>query len=73
MTLSVTYVGDAPEGHYVGVTVTTESDEPLVHTLYQLGGTPLDDVDFAGRHGFTGLQYVNHGDALLQVWCKANP
>lgn len=73
MTLSVTYVGDAPEGHYVGVTVTTESDEPLVHTLYQIGGTSLEDVDFAGGHGFTGLQYVNHGDALLQVWCKANP
>jgi hypothetical protein len=73
MTLSVSYGGDEYEGHSVYVTVTADTGEPLVNTLYQLGGTRLDEVDFAGGHGFTGLQYVSHGEALLQVWCKANP
>ena len=72
MTLSVAYLGDAPEGRNVTVTVTTDAGEPLVHTLYQLGEMPLDEIDFAGGHGFTGLQYVDHGDALLQVWCTAH-
>jgi hypothetical protein len=37
----------------------------------RVGATPLQDVDFAGGHGFTGLLYVDHEGAQLQVWCAA--
>ena len=72
LALEVTYQGAAPEGDHVAVVVTTADGEPLVRDLYQLG----DGVDlrreFAGGHGFTGLQYVFHEQASLQVWCTAD-
>lgn len=71
MTLTVTYVGDAPEGRTVRVSVTADDDTPLFESLYQIG-TPLQDIEFAGGHGFTGLNYVHHGEAMLQVWCEAS-
>lgn len=73
MTLTVTYAGDAPEGRSVDLQVTSTSGEPLARTLHQVGATPLQDVDFAGGHGFTGLLYVDHAGAQLQVWCAAEP
>ncbi|HEX6419907.1 MAG TPA: hypothetical protein VFZ77_15505 [Acidimicrobiales bacterium] len=71
MTLQVTYRGEAPEGRTVDLVVTTAAGEPLARTLYQVGGTALREVGFAGGHGFTGLHYVDHGGAQLQVWCTA--
>jgi hypothetical protein len=71
MTLSVTYRGDAPEGRTVELVVETTAGEPLARTLYQIGDTALQDVAFAGGHGFTGLHYVSHAGAELQVWCEA--
>lgn len=68
MTLRVTYVGDAPEGRTVRVSVTADDGDPLFETLYQIG-TPLQHIEFAGGHGFTGLNYVYHGEAMLQLWC----
>ena len=71
MTLNVTYRGEGPEGGSVDLVVTTAAGEPLARTLYQVGGTALGQVDFAGGHGFTGLHYVDHQGAQLQVWCAA--
>jgi hypothetical protein len=71
MTLSVTYRGDAPEGRTVELVVQTAAGEPLTRTLYQIGDWALQDVAFAGGHGFTGLHYVSHAGAELQVWCEA--
>lgn len=66
--LEVTYVGDAPEGRNVRVVVTTDDGEPLVSTLYQVDTDEGLRGGF-GTHGFTGLQYVRHGAAELQVYC----
>jgi hypothetical protein len=71
MTLAVAYVGDAPEGRNVTVEVTTSDGDPIVRDLYQIGEMRLTDVEFSGGHGFTGLQYVSHEEAMLQVWCEA--
>jgi hypothetical protein len=71
MTLEVTYVGDAPEGHSVRIDVTTPDGASVHQALYQVG-TPLQDIRFAGGHGFTGLSYIYHDGALLQVWCDAD-
>lgn len=70
MSLEVTYTGDAPEGRTVRVDVTTAAGDLLARQLYQIG-TPLEEIAFAGDHGFTGLTYVHHGEAMLQVWCEA--
>jgi hypothetical protein len=71
MHLTVTYRGDAPEGRSVDLRIASSAGEPLARTLYQVGATGLGDVDFAGGHGFTGLHYVDHDGAQLQVWCGA--
>ena len=71
MTLSVTYVAEAPEGRSVDLTVVSAAGEPLLRALYQIGDPPLEDIRFAGGHGFTGLHYVDHEGAQLQVWCEA--
>jgi hypothetical protein len=69
MALSVTYVGDAPEGHTASVVVTGGDGEELSRHLYQFGDPPPQDISFSGEHGFTGLAYVTHGDAQLQYTC----
>jgi hypothetical protein len=71
LTLEVTYHGDAPEGRNVTVVVTTPDGQPLVRDLYQLTDGGELRREFAGGHGFTGLQYVFHEGASLQVWCTA--
>lgn len=48
------------------------TDDPLISTLYQLADVDLAEVDFAGGHGFTGLQYGYHDGAMLQCWCDAD-
>lgn len=73
MKLTVTYHGEAPEGHTVTVSVAGQDGEGIVSTLYQVHGVDIADIDFSGGHGFTGLQYVSHGKALLQVSCSAVP
>jgi hypothetical protein len=72
MALSVTYVGDAPEGRTASVVVTGGDGEELSRHLYQFGDPPPQDISFAGEHGFTGLAYVTHGDAQLQYTCTAS-
>lgn len=68
--LEVAFQGDAPEGRNVTVVVTTTDGEPIVRDLYQFtDGTELTN-EFSGGHGFTGLQYVSHDGASLQVWCE---
>jgi hypothetical protein len=70
--LEVAYQGDAPEGRNVTVVVTTPDGEPVVRDLYQFtDGTELNN-EFAGGHGFTGLQYVFHEGSSLQVWCDSD-
>jgi hypothetical protein len=71
LTLEVAYQGDAPEGRNVTVAVTTTDGQPLVRDLYQFADGSELTRQFAGGHGFTGLQYVFHQDASLQVWCDA--
>jgi hypothetical protein len=46
-------------------------DEPLTSQLYQLPPDSGPTDQFAGGHGFTGLNYVYHPDsgAELQFWC----
>ena len=55
------------------VTTATDIDSVLARDLYQLktGVVPADQ--FAGDHGFSGLQYVYHpiGGDELQYFCKA--
>jgi hypothetical protein len=72
LTLEVAYQGDAPEGRNVTVVVTTTDGQPVVRDLYQFtDGTELGN-EFAGGHGFTGLQYVFHEGSSLQVWCDSD-
>lgn len=72
LTLEVTYQGDAPEGRNVTVAVATAGGQPLVRDLYQLTDGNELRREFAGGQGFTGLQYVFHERASLQVWCDAD-
>jgi hypothetical protein len=69
LTLEVAYQGSAPEGNNVTVVVATPDGEPLVRDLYQFADGGELRREFAGGHGFTGLQYVFHEAASLQVWC----
>ena len=69
LALEVTYQGAAPEGNNVAVVVTTPDGAPLVRDLYQFADGSELRREFAGGHGFTGLQYVFHEAASLQVWC----
>ena len=71
LTLEVAYQGDAPEGRNVTVVVSTRDGQPLVRDLYQFTDGGELDREFAGGHGFTGLQYVFHRGSSLQVWCAA--
>jgi hypothetical protein len=71
MTLSVTYVGEAPDGRSVDLVVASADGQPLSRTLFQPGDPPLDQIAFAGDHGFTGLHHVDHEGAQLQVWREA--
>ena len=70
MTFRVRYAGDEFEGYAVSASV-IDGDQVVLNVLYQLGGTSLADVDFAGGSGFTGLHYVSHDGSLLQFWCSA--
>lgn len=72
LTVEVAYQGDAPEGRNVTVVVNTADGQPVVRDLYQFSdGTELSN-EFAGGHGFTGLQYVFHEGSSLQVWCNSD-
>lgn len=69
MRLAVQYLESTGEGTAVTVVVTDSGDRELTRVLYQIG-TPLDEVEFQGGHGFTGLHYVTHKDRQLQFWCE---
>lgn len=71
MSIEVVYVGDAPDGRSVRILVTDRDGVEVTTALYQIGATGLQDVGFAGGHGFTGLHYVHHRQAMLQYFCDA--
>jgi hypothetical protein len=71
MKLSVSYSGEAPEGRTVNIVVTASTGELITTALFQIGTPALDDIHFAGDHGFTGLHYVYHEGAMLQFTCRA--
>lgn len=71
MTVEVTFQGEAPEGNNVVVVVETSEGREILRSLYQFTTGSELPTDFAGGHGFTGLNYVSHGPASLQVWCRA--
>lgn len=71
MTIEVHYTGDAPDGRNVRVTVTDRDGAEITTALYQIGRPGLQDIGFAGGHGFTGLHYVYHEQAMLQFFCGA--
>ncbi|ADD40813.1 hypothetical protein [Stackebrandtia nassauensis] len=68
MNLVVVYLESPTESDAVTVVVRDGDGEELTRNLYQID-TPLDEIEFEGGHGFTGLHYVNHDDAQLQYWC----
>lgn len=70
--VEVAFHGDAPEGRNVTIEVMTTEGEPVVRNLYQLTDGAELTTDFAGGHGFTGLQYVFHEGSALQVWCVSD-
>jgi hypothetical protein len=71
MTVEVTFQGEAPEGNDVVVVVETSEGREILRSLYQFTTGSELRTDFSGGHGFTGLNYVSHGAASLQVWCRA--
>lgn len=71
MSLSVAFIGDAPDGYVVNVNVAGVDGAPLFSALYQYGDGGGLRQNFVGGHGFTGLHYVYHGGAMLQFWCQA--
>lgn len=71
MSLTAVYRADAPEGRSVRVEVRGAEGADLATGLYQFGSPPPQDIAFVGGHGFTGLSYVHHGEAVLQYWCEA--
>lgn len=68
---AASYVGEAPEGRSVVVTVSSPSDEVIVRELYQFADGAALRNEFAGGHGFTGLRYVYSQGAELQFFCAA--
>lgn len=72
MTIAVRYAGEGPEGHNVLITVTDPDSAEIASALYQIGRPGLQDIEFAGGHGFTGLHYVHHEQAMLQYFCAAD-
>ena len=72
MNLSVSFIGDAPDGRVVNVNVVGADGATLVSALYQYGSAGDLRHNFVGGHGFTGLHYVYHDGAMLQFWCQAD-
>jgi hypothetical protein len=70
MSLSITYVGDAPEGHFVNTTVTDPEGRIVASTLFQFTSGDEIRTSYAGGHGFTGLHYAYNDDAQLTFWCS---
>lgn len=71
MVLEATFAGDLPEGHSFVFRVTTLDGVQLLQSLYQYDTGEELRTSFSGGHGFTGLNYVDHEGASLQVWCSA--
>lgn len=72
MALSVSYTAGEPDGNAVRLQVEGTEGQPISEHLYQIGPSAgALHTEFAGGHGFTGLIYVHHEGAMLQVWCAA--
>lgn len=71
MSIEVVYVGEAPDGRTVTIVVTDRDGAEVTRALYQIGAPALQDIGFTGGHGFTGLHYVHHEQAMLQYFCAA--
>jgi hypothetical protein len=72
MNLSVSFIGDAPDGRVVNVVVVGADGATVASALYHYGSAGGLRHNFGGGHGFTGLHYVYHGGAMLQFWCQAD-
>ena len=72
MMLQAVYTAGQPDGNGVRVVVFDHEGEQIAEHLYQVGTSaqPLYS-EFDGGHGFTGLIYVHHDGAQVQVWCAA--
>lgn len=68
---AASYLGDAPEGRSVVVTISSPSGDVIVRELYQYGDGAALRNEFVGGHGFTGLRYVYSQGAELQFFCAA--
>lgn len=71
MSIALRYIGEAPEGRVISVDVTDAAGDRIARDLYQLGTPAVQDIEFSGGHGFTGLSYVHSGEATLQYRCEA--
>ena len=73
MSLHVHYSGDQPDGNAARVVVTDAAEDVITETLYQHDGTGEQlGTEWVGGTSFTGLTYVHHDGALLQVMCGAD-
>ena len=72
MMLQVTYTAGQPDGNGVRLVLSDRGGQQIAEHLYQ-GGASAQVLysEFDGGHGFTGLIYVHHEDAQVQVWCAA--
>lgn len=73
MSLLVAYDAGQPDGNAVRIATSTADGRSVSTNLYQYdtSAAPLLG-EFAGGHGFTGLIYSHHDDAVLQVHCTAS-
>ncbi|MEV7647789.1 hypothetical protein [Arthrobacter sp. NPDC089319] len=69
--LSGSYVGAAPDGRAVSLSIGNAEGQLLASMLYQLEDGSSLASRFSGGHGFTGLHYVRDGEAELQLYCEA--
>jgi hypothetical protein len=69
--LSGSYLGEAPDGRAVSLSIGNAEGTTIASLLYQLEDGSSLASRFSGGHGFTGLHYVRDGKAELQLYCAA--
>jgi hypothetical protein len=73
MRFDITFFADDYDSDSVVAVVSTIGEVELSRVLYQIGSPDLSDIQFAGGHGFTGLNVVHdESGAQLQFWCSAD-
>jgi hypothetical protein len=69
--LSGSYIGDAPDGRAVSLSIRNAEGKMIASVLYQLADGESLASRFSGGHGFTGLHYIRDGETELQLYCTA--